>query len=58
MGDLVTPLSVSSVSGWSGDYYRADKEIISSLILLRPVGRVHSRQLTYPEVTARDSGIN
>ena len=30
-------------SSWSGDYYRADKEIISSLVLWRPVGRVHSR---------------
>ena len=45
---------------FAGHYYRADKEkeIISSLILWRPVGRVHSRNLTYPEGIARDLGLD
>ena len=38
--------------------YQADKEIISSLILLRSAGTVHSHKVTYPEVTARDSGFD
>ena len=32
--------------------------MISSLILWRPLGRVQSRELTYPEVTTRDSGLD
>ena len=36
----------------------ADKKMISSLILWCPVGKVHSRKLTYPEVIAMDSGLD
>ena len=32
--------------------------MISSLILWCLVGRVQSRKLTYPKVTARDSGLD
>ena len=32
--------------------------MISSLILWRPLGRVLSRKLTYPEVTTSDSGLD
>lgn len=41
-----------------GHCYQADKEIISSLILRRSAGTVHSCKLTYPEVIARDSGFD
>ena len=43
---------------FAGRCYWADKEIISSLILWRPLGRVHSRELPYPGVIARDSGLD
>ena len=43
---------------FAGHCYWADKEIISSLILWRPLGRVHSRELPYPGVIARDSGLD
>ena len=49
-----TPLSLQ----FAGHCYWADKEIISSLILWRPVGRVHSCKLPYPGVIARDSGLD
>ena len=39
-------------------YWAKDEEIISSLILWPPVGRVHSRKLPYPGVIARDSGLD
>ena len=41
-----------------GYCYQADKEIISSLILLHSAGTVHSHNSSYPEVTARDSGFD
>ena len=43
---------------FAGHCYWADKEMISSLILWCPVGRVQSRKLTYPEVTTGDSGLD
>ena len=32
--------------------------LISSLILWHPVGKVHLRELTYPEAIASDSGLD
>ena len=32
-------------------------EIAQSLLLLKPSGPIHSRRLTFPDVIARDSGI-
>ena len=43
---------------FAGHCYCADKEIISSLILWRPLVRVHSRELPYPGVIARDLGLD
>ena len=43
---------------FAGHCYWADKEIISSLILWRPLVRVHSRELPYPGVIARDLGLD
>ena len=56
-----TPLSLRLKQNslqFAGHCYWADKEIISSLILWRPLGRVHSRELPYPGVIARDSGLD
>ena len=49
-----TPLSLQ----FAGHCYWADKNIISSLILWRPAGRVHSCKLPHPGVIARDSGLD
>ena len=49
-----TPLSLQ----FAGHCYWADKEISSSLILWRPVGRMHSRKLPYPGGIAWDSGLD
>ena len=43
---------------FAGHCYWADKEIISSLILWRPLVRVHLRELPYPGVIARDLGLD
>ena len=43
---------------FAGHCHRAKEEIISSLLLWRPVGRVVSRKLTYPDMIVRDSGID
>ena len=42
---------------FAGHCHRATQEIIPSLLLWRPVGSVVSRKLTYPEVIARDTGL-
>ena len=41
-----------------GHCYRAKNEVISSLLLGHPSGSVFSRKLTYPQVIARDSGLD
>ena len=57
----ITPLSLRLKQRrlqFAGHCYRAEKEIIPSLLLWRPGGRVHSRKLTYPDMIARDSGLD
>ena len=41
---------------FAGHCYRADQEIISSLLLWTPSGQNHSNKLTYPDVISRDTG--
>ena len=41
---------------FAGHCYRADQEIISSLLLWTPPGQNHSNKLTYPDVISRDTG--
>ena len=43
---------------FAGHCYRAENEIISSLLLWHPTGSVHSRKLTFPDTIARDSGLD
>ena len=43
---------------FAGHCHRALNEVISSLLLWRPSGKVFSRKLTYQEVIARDSGLD
>ncbi|KAI8502714.1 hypothetical protein Bbelb_194160 [Branchiostoma belcheri] len=43
---------------FAGHCYRADQEVISSLILWRPRGKTHCRKLTYPSVLSRDTGYD
>ena len=42
---------------YAGHCQRADKEVISSLLLWKPSGTVNSRKLTYVDTIVRDSGI-
>ena len=43
---------------YAGHCQRADKEVISSLLLWKPFGGIlHSRKLTYVDTIIRDSGI-
>ena len=59
-GDL-TPLSLRLKQKrlqFAGHCHRAKNEVISSLLLWHPTGRVHPRKLTYPETIARDSGLD
>ena len=41
----------------AGHCYRAEDEIISSLLLWTPPGPNHSNRLTYPDVISRDTNI-
>ena len=42
---------------FAGHCRRAENELISSLLLWRPMGTIRSRKLTFPEVIAHDSGL-
>ena len=42
---------------YAGHCQRADKEVISSLLLWKPSGKVQSRRLTYVDTIIRDSGV-
>ena len=42
---------------FAGHCYRADDEIISSLLLWKPSAQNRSNRLTYPAVIARDTGL-
>ena len=42
---------------YAGHCERADKEVISSLLLWKPSGKVYSRKLTYVDTLIRDTGI-
>ena len=43
---------------FAGHCFRAEGEIISSLLLWKPSTHTRSRKLSYPDVIARDAGIN
>ena len=43
---------------FAGYCHRATGEVISSLLLWRPLGRVASRKLTYPETLSCDTEID
>ena len=43
---------------FAGHCFRAEGEIISSLLLWKPCTHTRSRKLSYPDVIARDVGIN
>ena len=58
---VLTPISLRLKQRrlqFAGHCHRAKHEIISSLLLWHPMGRVFSRKLTYPDVIVRDSGIH
>ena len=42
---------------YAGHCERADKEVISSLLLWKPSGKVYSRKLTYVDTLIRDTGV-
>ena len=42
---------------FAGHCFRADKEIISSLLLWKPSQSTRGRALSYPDVISRDTGI-
>ena len=42
---------------FAGHCQRAVGEITQSLLLWKPSGHIHSRRLAFPDVIARDSGI-
>lgn len=43
---------------FAGYCHRADKDIVSSLLLWYPSGSVFPRKLTYPDTVAQDSGLD
>ena len=43
---------------FAGHCFRAENEIISSLLLWTPTNQTRSRKLSYPDVIARDIGID
>ena len=43
---------------FAGHCYRAENELISSLLLWKPNNQPRSRKLSYPDVIARDVGIS
>ena len=57
----LTPLS-QKLAQWrlqfTGHYQIAMGEIAQSLLLWKPSGSVQSRKLTFPDMIARDSGID
>ena len=43
---------------FAGHCCRAKQEVVSSVLLWKPTGRVHSRRLTFTDTLVRDTGLD